>query len=78
MDSSCHALTASYVRERHQYDDSTPLCQYFEGFNMDGKECALPFGVYSLDDLKQFGRDRNWCPYFLARFAVTIDKQFEI
>lgn len=37
---------------------------------MDGKESTIPPGVYSLDDLKQYGRDRNWCPYFLSRFAV--------
>lgn len=38
---------------------------------MDGKESTMPFGVYSIDDMKQFGRDRNWCPYFLSRFAVS-------
>lgn len=72
VDGKCHALTASYIRERHQYDDTTPVCQYYEGFNMDGRESTLPYGVYNLDDLKQYGRDRNWCPYFLARFAVSI------
>lgn len=74
VDGKCHSLTASYVRERHQYDDTTLVCQYYEGFNMDGKESMLPSGMYSLDDLKQYGRDRNWCPYFLARFAVSSDE----
>lgn len=23
-----------------------------------------------MDDMKQYGADRNWCPYFLARFAI--------
>lgn len=72
VDGKCHALTASYIRERHNYDDTTPVCQFFEGFNMDGKESMIPPGVYGLDDLKQFGRDRNWCPYFLSRFAVKM------
>lgn len=45
---------------------------------MDGKESNLPYGVYSIDDLKQYGRDRNWCPYFLARFAVRISHLFSI
>ncbi|XP_018324462.1 general transcription and DNA repair factor IIH helicase subunit XPD isoform X2 [Agrilus planipennis] len=70
VDSKCHALTASYVRERHNYDETTPICQYYEGFDMDGKENNIPYGVYSIDDLKQYGKDRNWCPYFLARFAI--------
>ncbi|XP_030765568.1 general transcription and DNA repair factor IIH helicase subunit XPD [Sitophilus oryzae] len=70
VDGKCHSLTASYVRERHNIDDTTPICQYYEGFALDGKESNLPFGVYNLDDIKQYGRDRNWCPYFLARFAI--------
>ena len=28
-------------------------------------------GIYSIDDMKDFGRDRNWCPYFLARYTVS-------
>ncbi|KAG5877282.1 hypothetical protein JTB14_021417 [Gonioctena quinquepunctata] len=71
VDGKCHALTASYIRERHNHDDNTPICQFFEGFSIDGKESTIPHGVYSLEDLKQFGRHRNWCPYFLARFAIT-------
>ncbi|KAI4472011.1 dna repair dead helicase rad3/xp-d subfamily member [Holotrichia oblita] len=71
VDGRCHALTASYVRERHNMDDSVPICQYFEGFSMDGKESTMPYGVYTIDDLKEYGRDRNWCPYFLSRFAIT-------
>ncbi|XP_066250346.1 general transcription and DNA repair factor IIH helicase subunit XPD [Euwallacea similis] len=70
VDGKCHSLTASYVRERHNIDDTTPVCQYYEGFALDGKESNLPYGVYGLDEIKQYGRDRNWCPYFLSRFAI--------
>nr|XP_003700951.1 PREDICTED: TFIIH basal transcription factor complex helicase XPD subunit [Megachile rotundata] len=70
VDGRCHALTASYVRERHNYDESTPICNFYEGFDMEGKEQLMPPGIYSIDDLKDYGRDRNWCPYFLARFTI--------
>lgn len=70
VDAKCYGLTASYVRERQQYDENQATCQYFEGFNAEGKESHLPTGVYSLDDLKEFGRQRNWCPYFMSRFAI--------
>lgn len=49
--------------------------QYFEGFSFEGKESTLPIGVYSLDDLKEYGRMRGWCPYFLARYAVSLLKK---
>jgi len=26
---------------------------------------------YFKDDLKTYGRKRGWCPYFLARYAVS-------
>ncbi|XP_044730901.1 general transcription and DNA repair factor IIH helicase subunit XPD [Chrysoperla carnea] len=70
VDGKCHSLTASYVRERYRADENTPICQYYEGFDLEGRESTIPYGVYSIDDLKQYGRDRNWCPYFLARFAI--------
>lgn len=28
---------------------------------------GVPAGVYTLDDLRQFGKKKSWCPYFLAR-----------
>lgn len=71
VDAKCYGLTASYVRDRAQYDDTQATCQYYEGFHAEGKESHLPTGVYSLDDLKEYGRQRNWCPYFLSRFAIV-------
>ncbi|XP_076175840.1 general transcription and DNA repair factor IIH helicase subunit XPD isoform X1 [Ptiloglossa arizonensis] len=70
VDGRCHSLTASYIRERHNYDETTPICNFYEGFDMEGKEQIVPPGIYSIDDLKEYGKDRNWCPYFLARFTI--------
>lgn len=38
---------------------------------MNGRESVLPNGVYNLDDLKEYGRTKGWCPYFVARQAVN-------
>ena len=27
--------------------------------------------MYTLSDLRSFGRERGWCPYFLARHAIA-------
>uniref|UniRef100_A0A6P7G2L8 General transcription and DNA repair factor IIH helicase subunit XPD n=1 Tax=Diabrotica virgifera virgifera TaxID=50390 RepID=A0A6P7G2L8_DIAVI len=75
VDGKCHSLTASYVRDKHNDDETVPVCSFYEEFNIDGKESVIPYGVYNLDDLKQYGRKRNWCPYFLARFAVCIERK---
>lgn len=31
----------------------------------------MPNGIYSLDDLKEFGKEKGWCPYFLARHIIN-------
>ena len=48
------------------------LCDFFEDFDLHGREFPLPPGCYNLDDLKEFGRNKTWCPYFLARHAVSV------
>ncbi|XP_065563934.1 general transcription and DNA repair factor IIH helicase subunit XPD-like [Artemia franciscana] len=71
VDTKCYSLTASYVRARAQTNENIPLCNFFEGFDIEGREESLPSGVYNLDDLKQYGIDKGYCPYFLARHMVS-------
>lgn len=52
-------------------DAAQNLCKYFEGFQNKGEEALLPNGVYNLDDLKAYGRENGWCPYFVARNALS-------
>ncbi|OPJ76180.1 TFIIH basal transcription factor complex helicase XPD subunit [Patagioenas fasciata monilis] len=39
-------------------------------FDTHGRDVPLPYGVYNLDDLKAHGRQKGWCPYFLARYSI--------
>lgn len=70
VDGRCHSLTASYVREQHQADPSVPVCQFYEEFDRTGREVPLEPGVYSIDDLKQYGLKMTYCPYFVARYSL--------
>ncbi|XP_071799505.1 general transcription and DNA repair factor IIH helicase subunit XPD-like [Asterias amurensis] len=70
VDLKCHELTASFVREKHNYDPTVKVCSLFEEFDSHGKEIPMAAGVYSLDDLKDAGRESGWCPYFMARHAI--------
>lgn len=78
VDSGCRALTASWVREivreREEAGEEQlpPHCEYFEKYDRDGVDAILKPGVYNLHDLREYGRRRGWCPYFLARHAVTV------
>lgn len=71
VDGRCHSLTASYIREQHQVDPSVPACQFYEEFDRTGREIPLEPGVYSIDDLKQYGLKMTYCPYFVARYSVS-------
>jgi DNA excision repair protein ERCC-2 len=72
-------MTASWVRNRAQGASSTSaasdnptLCQYYENFEKEGNDADMPMGVYDLDQLKELGRQRGWCPYFLTRRVRSI------
>ncbi|KOB69307.1 TFIIH basal transcription factor complex helicase XPD subunit [Operophtera brumata] len=45
VDGKCHSLTASYVRDKHEQDSTVATCQFYEGFNREGKESMLPYGI---------------------------------
>ena len=77
-DARCRRLTASWVREKHidaasrEEETSTELCQFFEDYEKEGPDAVLPPGVYTLADLREFGRKKGWCPYFLARHMIGV------
>ncbi|CAB1348724.1 unnamed protein product [Coregonus sp. 'balchen'] len=71
VDGKCHSLTASYIRAQRHSNPSLPSCRFYEEFDAMGKQVPLPAGVYNLDDMKDFGRRKGWCPYYLARYSIA-------
>lgn len=70
VDARCHSLVAPHVRDRHLSDKSVPVCEFYEKFEAGGREATLPPGGYVLEDLKEFAREKGFCPYFFAREAI--------
>jgi DNA excision repair protein ERCC-2 len=72
-------MTSSWVRQKAQATttasdlagEDTPaaveLCDFYEGMEREGSAPDLPSGVYDLEDLRELGKKRGLCPYFLAR-----------
>ncbi|XP_064403887.1 general transcription and DNA repair factor IIH helicase subunit XPD-like [Halichondria panicea] len=71
VDSACHRLTASFVRKAALKDKTTPLCLFYESFDEKGRKASIPPGVYDLGDMQELGKSKGWCPYFMARYAIT-------
>ncbi|CAD5223694.1 unnamed protein product [Bursaphelenchus okinawaensis] len=70
VDGACQNLTASFMRAKAKVDPNAPSCEFFETFN-ENRELTLPNGVYNLADLRDYGREKCLCPYFVARKAVA-------
>lgn len=81
-DAACRSLTASWVRSSVMdiediggdvsvNGDNSALCEYYEGHKRQGIESIMPSGIYTLDDLMQFGREKKWCPYYTARHSLS-------
>ncbi|KAI3899905.1 hypothetical protein MKW92_041610 [Papaver armeniacum] len=70
VDAACRKLTASWVREASVKNPGIPTCEFFENYERAGSNAILPSGVYTLQDLRTFGKEKGWCPYYLARHMV--------
>lgn len=46
------------------------LCEFYENYFTQGSQAEIPMGIYSLDDLREFGTKKGWCPYFMARHLI--------
>lgn len=71
VDSACRSLTASWVRAKaHANPGSAPLCEYFEGWDTSASDADIA-GIYTLDDIKELGKKRGWCPYYMTRHILN-------
>ncbi|GAB2232535.1 hypothetical protein Drorol1_Dr00011574 [Drosera rotundifolia] len=70
VDAACRKLTASWVRALAIENANIPTCPFYEKYEKAGSEAVLPPGVYTMQDLRAYGKEKGWCPYFLARHMV--------
>jgi DNA excision repair protein ERCC-2 len=74
IDAKCHNLTASWIRQRAKQHPGEEIatCKFYENIeDFGGKNgLSLPAGVYTMDDLKAYGRTNGLCPYFLSRLTL--------
>lgn len=82
VDAGCRNMTASWVRAKAKEDggggagasssrrDAPKLCDFFEGWDSNGTDAEIR-GIYTLDDMKELGRAKKWCPYFTARHVIS-------
>ncbi|KAI8340451.1 hypothetical protein BC941DRAFT_220448 [Chlamydoabsidia padenii] len=81
VDSKCRDMTASWVRAKAgkskrgeqeqdttmEIDTSIELCNFYEQLEATPSPKPIPSGVYTLEELKAYGKKMNFCPYYLVR-----------
>ncbi|SAM05615.1 hypothetical protein [Absidia glauca] len=83
VDSKCRDMTASWVRAKAgkpkrgqqeqeqdptmEIDTSIELCDFYEQLEATPSPKPIPNGVYTLEELKAYGKKMNFCPYYLVR-----------
>ncbi|KAI9159256.1 TFIIH/NER complex ATP-dependent 5'-3' DNA helicase subunit [Blastocladiella emersonii ATCC 22665] len=48
------------------------LCSFFEGLENADENAVMPVGVYTIDELRGWGKDHGMCPYFLSRRMIPL------
>lgn len=72
VDAACRKRTASWVRALAVENPNVETCEFFENYEKAASGAVLPPGVYTLQDLRAYGKEKGWCPYFLARHMVQL------
>lgn len=74
VDRMCWSKTSSWQRLKVEAKQTTDiediaknLCTYYEGWTKQQDEIILRTGILTLEDLKEIGKEKNVCPYFLVR-----------
>ena len=68
VDAQCRSMTAPWVRNKASA--TTELCDYYESYEKMLSVVEIPRGVFTLDDIKDYGREKGWCPYFMVRHLI--------
>lgn len=72
IDSKCRNLIAPWIREsKANGNNEIESCSYFEKLENVDENSSMPPGVYTLEDLKDWGSENGFCPYFLSRRMIS-------
>lgn len=76
VDARCHNLTAPWVREAAQAGQDIETCSFYEELERGDVRELVPDAIYTLDDIKELGKAKKTCPYYMARRLVGTFRRF--
>lgn len=71
VDARCRDMTSSWACEKgRQEPGSVELCSFHEELGQLEPGQLLPQGVWTLEEVKEYARDKGICPYFAIRRMI--------
>ncbi|RXW15060.1 hypothetical protein EST38_g10790 [Candolleomyces aberdarensis] len=68
VDAKCRDLTNTAVCEKARADPgSVPICDWHENLGQLEPGSLIPSGIWTLEDVLEYGREKVICPYFAVR-----------
>lgn len=67
VDARCRSLTAGFVKEKKERGEDVEVCVYHDNLDLLQPDNLIPPGVYTFDNILQYGEEHKQCPYFTAR-----------
>ncbi len=68
VDARCRDMTSSWACEKGRQDPgSVELCDFHEELGKMEPGQLIPQGVWTLEEVKEYARDKGICPYFAIR-----------
>lgn len=68
VDARCRDMTSAWACERGRKEPgSVELCDFHEELGKMEPGSLLPQGVWTLEEVKEYGKDKGVCPYFAIR-----------
>lgn len=73
VDARCRDLTSAHAVQKGRSDPgSHELCSYHEGLSEVAPGEIVPPGIWTIEDVKKFGQQKGYCPYFSVRRMVGV------
>uniref|UniRef100_A0A7S2WST0 DNA 5'-3' helicase n=1 Tax=Mucochytrium quahogii TaxID=96639 RepID=A0A7S2WST0_9STRA len=62
--------TAEQIPDIEDFD-ARGLCSFYENYVNQGSDIPLANGIYTIDKMKEVGKEKKWCPYFTTRHVLS-------
>ncbi|RHZ77215.1 hypothetical protein Glove_184g80 [Diversispora epigaea] len=74
LDAKCRNLTASWIREKVDLypREEVSLCDFYEQLDKADTKELLPDGIYTIEELRDYGKENDYCPYYLSRRMIHL------